>query len=262
MDLQGKVAIITGSSVGVGKATAIQFASRGCSVVINYIHGASEAEETARQCRERGAAAFVQQADVSRDAECCRLILESANHFGRLDYLVNNAGTTSFVNFDDLEGLTEEIWEQTYRTNVMGSFFNIRAAVPTMKLGGGGSIVNVASLAGILPLGSSIAYAASKAALIHMTKALAKVLGPSIRVNAVAPGAIDTRWLRDGLGKDGFASLRSNLRETTPLQEVSRPEDVADAILWLATSGRMVTGDTIIVDGGFHLGKERGLPPK
>ena len=131
-----------------------------------------------------------------------------------------------------------------------------------MRKQGGGSVVNVASIAGILALGSSIAYAASKAALLNMTRSLAKVLGPSIRVNAVAPGAIDTRWLRRGMGEEGFDALRENLRVTTPLQEVILPDDVADAILWLATSARMTTGDTIIVDGGYHLGVGQKIVPR
>ncbi len=254
MALSGKVAVITGSSVGVGRAAAIQFASKGSRVVINYSRSTREASEAEDLCRKAGGDAMSVQADVSSDAECRKLIQAAVERFGRIDFLVNNAGTTRFVNFADLEGLSEEVWETTYRTNVMGGFFCTRAAVPHMKRGGGGSIVNVASIAGIMGVGSSIAYAASKAAMLNMTRALARTLAPDIRVNAVAPGAIDTRWLRDGLGEKGFEALCASLQETTPLQAIASAEDVADAIVWLCEGARMVTGDTIIVDGGYHLG--------
>jgi NAD(P)-dependent dehydrogenase (short-subunit alcohol dehydrogenase family) len=196
---------------------------------------------------------------VSRDADCRRLVAETVERFGRLDILVNNAAFTEFVRFDDLEGLTEEIWERVLRTNVIGPFFCTRAAVPHLRRDGRGAIVNVASIAGILGHGSSIAYAASKAALINMTRALARTLGPEIRVNAVAPGAIDTRWLRQGMGEKGYEALEASLRTSTPMQRVSSPDDVADAIVWLAAGAAMTTGETVIVDGGLHVGRGGGL---
>jgi len=259
MELQGKAALVTGSSVGVGRAAAIGFAERGCSVVINYNRSRSEAEEAAELCRAKGADTIVVQADVSIDADCRRLVQAAVDTFGRLDILVNNAAATEFVKFSDLEGLTEEIWMKILRTNLLGNFFCSRAAVPAMQKAGEGAIVNVVSIAGFLGGGSSIAYAASKAAVINMTKSLARTLGPAIRVNGVAPGAIDTRWLRNGLGEEAFEKLRDSLRYTTPLQTIATPEDVADAVIWLVEGARMVTGETIKLDGGQHLGSDRGL---
>jgi 3-oxoacyl-[acyl-carrier protein] reductase len=259
MNLKGKVALVTGSSVGVGRATAIGFAARGCSVVINYNRSRSEAEEAAEECRARGAETIVVQADVSVDAECRKLVTAAEDSFGHMDILVNNAGVTEFVAFHNLEGLTEDIWMKILRTNLLGAFFCSRAAVPAMQKAGEGAIVNVVSIAGFLGGGSSIAYSASKAAIINMTKCLARTLGPNIRVNGVAPGAIDTRWLRNGLGEPGFEALCDSLRDTTPLQVIATPEDIADAVIWLVEGARMVTGETIKLDGGQHLGGGGGL---
>ena len=254
MELKNKVALITGSSVGVGRAAALKFAERGCAVVINYNQSHAEAEEAAELCRAQGVEALVVQADVSLDANCRRLIQSAVDRLGRLDILVNNAAITQFVEFSDLEGLTEEIWTKILQTNVLGNFFCTRAAVPHMQKAGAGAVVNVVSIAGFLGHGSSIAYSASKAAVINMTKCLARTLGPEIRVNGVAPGAIDTRWLRRGLGENKFDTLRDALRRTTPLGVMATPEDVADAILWLAEGAAMMTGETIKFDGGQHLG--------
>ena len=259
MKLKEKAALVTGSSVGVGRATAVAFAEKGCSVVINYNRSHREAEVASDLCRAKGAETIVVQADVSVDADCRRLVQAAVDKFGHLDILVNNAAVTKFIEFSDLEGLTEEIWMKILRTNLLGNFFCSRAAVPEMQKAGEGAIVNVVSIAGILGGGSSIAYAASKAAIINMTKSLARTLGPAIRVNGVAPGAIDTRWLRKGLGEEAFEVLRESLRYTTPLQAIATPEDVADAIIWLVEGARMVTGETIILDGGQHLGSDRGL---
>jgi 3-oxoacyl-[acyl-carrier protein] reductase len=259
MNLSGKTAIITGSSVGVGRATALAFAERGCAVVINYNHSQSEAEEAAGLCRAKGAEAIVVQADVSVDADCRRLVQTTAAHFGHLEILVNNAAVTEFIDFSDLEGMTEEIWLKILRTNLLGNFFCSRAAVPHMQKAGEGAIVNVGSIAGFLGHGSSIAYAASKAAIMNMTKCLARTLGPEIRVNGVAPGAIDTRWLRQGIGEKAFEGLRESLRHTTILQEMLIPEDVAAAIVFLVQDARMMTGETVKLDGGQHLGAPGGL---
>ena len=254
MNLSGKVAVVTGSSVGVGRATALAFAERGCAVAINYNRSQAEAEEAAELCRARGTKAIVIQADVSVDADCRRLIQAAADHFGHLEILVNNAAVTKFIDFSDLEGLTEEIWLNILRTNLLGNFFCSRAAVPHMLKAGEGAIVNVGSIAGFLGHGSSIAYSASKAAIMNMTKCLARTFGPEIRVNGVAPGAIDTRWLRQGIGEKAFEHLRESLRRTTVLQEMLTPEDVADAIVFLVQDARMMTGETIKLDGGQHLG--------
>lgn len=259
MEIRDKVAVITGSATGVGRAAALRFAERGCGVVVNYNRSRAEAEETIRQCHARGARAIVVQADVSIDAECRRLIRSAVDELGRLDILVNNAAVTQFVEFGDLEGMTEDLWLKILRTNLLGNFFCSRAAVPHMLKAGAGAIVNVVSIAGFLGHGSSIAYSASKAAVINMTKCLARTLGPAIRVNGIAPGAIDTRWLREGLGAEDFEKLRDSLRRTTPLEVMATPEDVADAILWLVEGAGMMTGETIKFDGGQHLGGRSGL---
>jgi 3-oxoacyl-[acyl-carrier protein] reductase len=232
----------------------VQLASRGCNVVVNCRRTLEEAEETAELCRAAGADALVVQADVSQDSECRRLVSLGAEKFGRLDFLVNNAGMTRFVKFDDLEGLTDGIWDEIFRTNVLGTFYCTRAAVPHMKAAGTGAIVNVSSIAGIQGTGSSIAYAAAKAAVINMTRCLARTLGPEIRVNAVAPGALDTRWIRDGIGEAGYEAVRENYRQTMPLRDIVPAEAVAETIVWLVEGARMTTGEVVVVDAGAHLG--------
>jgi len=252
--MQGKVAIVTGSSVGVGRATAVLLASKGCKVVVNCSRTVMEAEATAGMCRAAGADAFVVPADISQDAECRRLVASGVEKFGQLDVLVNNAGMTRFVRFDDFEGLTDEIWDRIFRTNVFGTFYCARAAVPHLRAAGAGAIVNVSSIAGIQGTGSSIAYAAAKAAVINMTRSLARTLGPEIRVNAVAPGALDTRWIKEGIGDAGYEAVRENYRQTMPLRDIVPAEAVAEALVWLADGARMTTGEVVIVDAGAHLG--------
>ena len=214
MDVRGKTAIVTGSAVGVGRATAIDLARRGANVVINYSRSEDDAREAVRLVEAEGAKALLVRADVSDDAQARSLVSQAVDAFGALHVLVNNAATTHFVGFPDLEGMKAEYWDDILNVNVKGAFFCARAAAPAMKAAGQGAIVNVASVAGVYAVGSSIAYAASKAALINMTIALARVLGPEVRVNAVAPGFIETRWLlqrarredvRDGAGAPGVA---------------------------------------------------------
>lgn len=254
MEIRNKLAIVTGSSVGVGRATAVLLASKGCHVVVNCRRTVKEAEETAELCRASGVEAIVVQADISQDAECRRLVARGVDQFGRLDILVNNAGMTRFVRFEDLEGLTPEIWEAVFATNVFGSYYCTRAAVPHLRKAGEGAIVNVASIAGIQATGSSIAYAAAKAAVINMTLSLARTLGPEIRVNAVAPGALDTRWIRDGVGEAAYEAVREAYRQTMPLRDIVSASAVAEAIVWLIEGARMTTGEIVTVDAGAHLG--------
>jgi 3-oxoacyl-[acyl-carrier protein] reductase len=259
MELKGKAAVITGSSAGVGRAAAIGFAEKGCSVAINYSRSHAEAEEVAALCRAKGVQAIVVQADVSIDADCRRLIQSAVDSFGHLEILVNNAAVTEFIEFSELEALTEDIWLKILRTNLLGNFFCSRAAIPHMQKAGEGAIVNVGSIAGFLGNGSSIAYSVSKAAIINMTKCFARTFGPEIRVNGIAPGAIDTRWLHKGLGEKAFEGLRESLRNTTPLEKIATPEDVANAIIWIVKDASMMTGETIKFDGGQHLGGKGGL---
>jgi 3-oxoacyl-[acyl-carrier protein] reductase len=253
VDLRGKSAIVTGSAVGVGRATAIDLARRGANVVVNYSRSADEAQETAKLVESAGSRAIVVRADVSKDAEVRSMVGEAVRAFGALHVLVNNAATTHFVNFADLDGMKEEFWDDIYAVNVKGAFFCARAAAKAMKDAGEGAIVNVASVAGVRAIGSSIAYAASKAAVINMTVALARVLGPEVRVNCVAPGFIDTRWLRNGLGDEMFERAKQFESGRAPLKGVCTPETVSQLILSLIEGADLVTGQTVVIDGGVGI---------
>jgi 3-oxoacyl-[acyl-carrier protein] reductase len=247
--LAGKTAIVTGSAVGVGRATALALAKRGANVVINYSRSEDDAKEALELVEDAGANARLVRADVSQDSEARSLVQQTVDAFGSLDVLVNNAATTAFVAFQDLEGLKEHDWDRILAVNLKGPFFVSRAAAPHLKASGAGAIVNIASVAGIRAVGSSIAYAASKAGLINMTVALARVLAPQVRVNCVAPGFIDTRWLRNGLGAS-YEPIKKAMAEATPLQRVASPEDVAQVVLGMIEAADFVTGQTVVVDGG------------
>jgi 3-oxoacyl-[acyl-carrier protein] reductase len=249
MDLAGKVALVTGSAVGVGRETALECARRGASVVVNYSRSEAEARETAGEVERLGAKALLVRGDVSSDAEVRAMVQQAVDAFGGIDVLVNNAAVTHFVNHTDLEGMREEMWDRILAVNLKGAFFCARAAAPAMKARGDGAIVNIASIAGIRAIGSSIAYCASKAGLINLTIALARVLAPEVRVNCVAPGFIDTRWLREGLGQV-FEPAKQATAQQTPLGRVSTPRDIAQVVLSLIEGADFVTGQTIVVDGG------------
>jgi 3-oxoacyl-[acyl-carrier protein] reductase len=249
MDLAGRTAIVTGSAVGVGRATALELAGRGANIVVNYSRSEEEAKQTVAEIERLGAKALLVRADVSEDAQVREMVRRTLEAFGAVHVLVNNAATTVFVNFADLEGLKEEHWDRILAVNLKGPFFCARAVAPHMKAAGEGAIVNVASVAGTRAVGSSIAYAASKAGLINMTVALARVLAPEVRVNAVAPGFIDTRWLREGLGAI-YEPAKQATAQQTPLGRVASPEDVAQVVLSLIEAADFVTGQTITVDGG------------
>ncbi len=252
MDIAGKVAIVTGSSAGVGRATAEQLATLGAKVVVNYAHSQSDAEETVEGIRAGGGEAIAVQADVGEDAQCRALVQHAIDEYGALHILVNNAGTTHFIAHDDLDAVTDDVWDDIMGVNVRGIFNCTRAAAPHMKAAGEGAVVNVASIAGVRGVGSSIPYAVSKAGVIVMTKSLARVLGPEVRVNCIAPGFIDGRWLRGGIGEN-YDQVKAATASRTPLQDVSTPETCADAILAFVHSNVFVTGQTIIVDGGSSL---------
>jgi len=249
VDVSGKCAIVTGSATGVGRATALALARRGARVVVNYSRSEAEARETVADIQRLGAQALLVRADVSRDDEVRAMARQAADAFGPMQVLVNNAATTAFVNFADLEGMTEDLWDRILAVNLKGPFFCSRAVAPAMKEAGEGAIVNVASIAGVRAIGSSIAYAASKAGLINLTVALARVLAPEVRVNCVAPGFIDSRWLRAGLG-EFYEPLRQRTAEQTPLGRVATPEDIAQVVMNLVEGADFVTGQTIVVDGG------------
>jgi 3-oxoacyl-[acyl-carrier protein] reductase len=245
-DLDGTVAIVTGGGTGIGRACALAFAARGARVAVNYSRSRDDAEATAQECRAAGGDGAALQADVARSADVDRLVAQVAERWGRIDFLVNSAGTTKFAAYDDLDALTEEVWDDILGVNLKGVFFACRAVVPHMRRAGAGSIVNVGSISAIRPVGSSIPYMASKAAVHSMTQSMAAALGPQVRVNAVAPGFIETRW---HAGRDEAART---MRERTPVGRNGTPEDVAEAVLYLATAP-FVTGEIMVVDGGRFL---------
>ncbi|HEX2692117.1 MAG TPA: SDR family oxidoreductase [Kofleriaceae bacterium] len=247
-----KVAIITGASSGIGAASALELSKRGWSVVINYSRSEAEAKQVAAQCQD----AIVVQADVSEDAECRKLAQAALDKWHHIDALVNNAGTTKFVDHKNLDGLTADDFLRIYQVNVVGPFQMTRACAPALTASRG-AVVNVSSVAAQLGIGSSIAYAASKSALNTMTYSLARTLGPHVRVNAVCPGYVDTPWHHNGLGMERAQQAAAHYASMVPLKDVARPEDVADVIVWLIEGARQVTGETIFVDGGLHISPPR-----
>jgi 3-oxoacyl-[acyl-carrier protein] reductase len=252
MKLAGRAAIVTGSATGIGRSTALALARQGCHVVINYTRSQAEAEETARGAEALGVRALLQRCDVSDDPAVRAMVAACERELGRLDILVNAAGTSHFAPAEDLEAITPEIWDRIFNVNVRGVFFATRAAAPLLKRSGQGSIVNLASVAGLRPAAQVIPYAASKAAVVNMTVAFARLLAPEVRVNAVAPGWMAGRWMRTALG-DQYDRLMERRAQRTPLGRVATPEDVAQTILNLITASDFVTGQTIVIDGGYSI---------
>ena len=240
---QRRVALVTGSATGIGRAVAWSFAERGFAVTVNYSKSKDEAEETAEGVRARGGQAIVVEADVADDTAVHVMVERTVDSFGGLDVLVNNAATTYFVPHSDLDGLTGQVWDDILNVNLKGTFFACRAAMPLLKARGG-NIVNIASVAGVAGSGSSIAYAASKGAVITLTKSLAKAFAPEVRVNAVAPGPVQTRWLAD------HPEMIESAMKLTPLKRPATPEDVAAVVLFLADQTSLMTGQILVVDGG------------
>ena len=253
-DLTNRVAIVTGSSSGVGAATARLLAEQGCHVVINYNNNAAGAKQVAEACEAAGADTLVLQANVANDQDCVAMAQAANEKWGRVDALVNNAGTTKFVDHHRLDGLSAEDFQRIYSVNVVGAYQMTRAVSHLMHAQEeGGAVVNVASTAGITGIGSCVAYAASKGAMVTMTLSLARALGPKLRINAVCPGFIEGEWLKEGYGDERYAKLMAFNRENAPLGVTATPETVADAIMHFITGPQVVTGETLIVDGGRHL---------
>ncbi len=253
-DLKGRVAIVTGSSSGVGAATAKLLASQGCNVVINFNSNRAGADAVATECQDAGAETLVVQANVAEDADCQALVAAALEKWGRVDILVNNAGTTKFVDHHDLHGLDKDDFQRIYAVNVIGAYQMIRAvAEPMQKQEDGGVVVNVASTAGVTGIGSCVAYAASKGAMVTLTLSMARALGPELRINAVCPGFIEGDWLKEGYGEERYEKLMAFNRDNAPLKKTATAETVADAILHFISGPQVVTGETLIVDGGRHL---------
>ena len=245
--LAGKVALVTGSATGIGGATAIALAHEGADVVVNYSRSRVEADETVARCAALGVRTRLIQADCSVEAEIKSMVAEVVRSLGGVDILVNNAGKTRFVPLADIDDLTDEDWDSIFQLNVKGMFYATRACVPTMRARGGGLVVNVASIAGFTGGGSSMPYAVSKGAVVTLTKSLAKGLAPDIRVNAVAPGIVTTRWVA---GREDHVERYG---KDAPMGRAASPEDVAGVIVGYATHGTFLTGDVTIVDGGREM---------
>ena len=245
MKLQDRVVLVTGAGTGIGRAIAEGFAHEGAKVAVNYSRSRDAAEEVAAGIRAQGGTALTIAADVAQSAEVAKMVDQVGQGFGRLDFLVNNAGWSTRVPHDHLEDLTDEIWDRTFNTNLRGAFYTIRAAVPLLRKQQHAAIVNIASVAGMTGMGSSIAYAASKGGMITMTKSLARALAPEIRVNAIAPGFVRTRFA------NWPSSAFDQGEAMTPLKRLATVEEIAALTLHLVADANSVTGETIVVDGGL-----------
>ena len=261
MNPSRKVAIVTGAGTGVGAATALALARRGWDVLVNYSRSEDDARASEAACREAGAATLLVRGDVSQDADCRAMAAAAVGRWGRIDALVNNAGISLFGAEAEWDALDAQAWQRIMGVNAMGMFQMVRACAPHLKAACG-AIVNVSSVAGSLGIGSSIPYIASKGAINAMTLHLARSLAPEIRVNAVCPAFITSRWFVDGLGQAAYDKLKARSEASTPLARASTPEDVAEAIVWLADGARTVTGELIQLDAGMHLGSRPIQIPK
>lgn len=245
-----KKALVTGGATGIGKSAVLALARAGYDVAINYASSAKAAQDTAKEAQALGAHTLLLQCDVSDDAAVRRMMAEVDVAFGHLDALVSNAGTTASWKVKDLESLDMDEWDRTFAVNVRGTFQVARAAVSLLKKGTNPSIVNTASIVGLRPGPQPLPYAASKAAVVNLTKTLAWNLGPEIRVNAVAPGWMEGDWMQRMLG-DKYDDLMGKRAKLTPLKRCVTADDVAETMMTLIQANRFVTGEIIVIDGGF-----------
>lgn len=245
MKLRGKVAVVTGGGTGMGRAICELFGQEGARVIVNYSASRDEAEQVALNIRNGGGEAEAIRASVALDAEARSIMHTAEERWGRLDILVNNAGWSKRTPHELLDELTDEIWDRTLNTNLRGAFYCMRAAAPMLRKSPGAAIVNIASVAPYTGEGSTIVYAASKAGLISMTKSFARVLAPEVRVNALAPGLVHTRFA--GWPQETF----TNGATAAPLKRIATVEEIAKAVLFLAADATAMTGETIRVDAGI-----------
>jgi 3-oxoacyl-[acyl-carrier protein] reductase len=244
------VALVTGAATGIGRSAAIALAKHGYDVVINYSRSEDAAKVTAQAAETAGAKTLLHRCDVSDDAGVRAMLVAIEKEFGRLDVLINNAGTTVDVEPKNFEEMTVGAWNRVFAVNVLGLFLVTRAAAPLLKKSPNGCIVNTCSIAGLRPSAQPLPYAASKAAVANLTKTLANALGPQIRVNAVAPGWIEGDWMKRTLAEN-YEGLMARRAKYTPLKRCCTEDDVADSMLSLILHNRFVTGEIIVVDGGF-----------
>jgi len=241
-EFSDQVALVTGSTSGIGEATAKRLVALGAKVMLNSSTSVSEGERLASELE----GASYRQADISSEDDCKELVDATIETFGRLDILVNNAGFTSVIPHADLDGVTEEVFRRIIDVNIFGTWYLSRAAVPVLKEGGSGNIVNISSIAGLRPVGSSIPYSISKAGVNQMTRLMANVLGPEIRVNAVAPGLVETPWT------ESWDTLHAAVAARSPMKRSATAEDCAEAVLGILRNTYQ-TGDVVVVDGGLTL---------
>jgi ketoreductase RED2 len=242
MSEEKRVALVTGSSAGIGRAIASTLAARGMRLVINSARSVREGQEFADSLPD----AIYVQADVADPQAAQRLVDTAVEHYGRLDVLVNNAGTTKLIAHDDFDAVTPELWQEILSLNVVGTWQVTVAALPHLRASGQGAVVNMSSVAGTRPAGSCIPYSVSKAAIDHMTRLLARVVGPEVRVNAVAPGVVNTGWTTN------FTAIKERTEQVVPLRRIAEPDDVAGVVSAL-TDANYTTGEVVLIDGGAHL---------
>ncbi|MEM8634960.1 MAG: SDR family NAD(P)-dependent oxidoreductase [Pseudomonadota bacterium] len=259
-DLEGRKALITGSATGLGACIATRLAARGADVIVNCTRSVEDAEKTVAACTELGAQARLVVGDVSSE-EGCKALADAAQQWGRLDILVNNAGITRHArDHSDLNALSKADFMDTYAVNVAGPFMMLQACKDLLveahrQTERASTVLNVSSIAGVTGIGSSVAYAATKGALNTMTLSLARALAPAIRVNAVCPGFIGTRWFKDEMSAQQFEQLEAGVAASVPLNVASGPDDIAaSAVFFLTDDARHITGETLLVDAGMHLG--------
>ncbi len=252
MELKGTVAIVTGGGTGIGRAVALRLAKAGArAVVVNYSRSAEEAKVTSAELDGLGVQGIAHQADVAEEGDVKAMVNETVERFGRIDVLVNNAGTTHFIPHPDLDALTDEVWNDILSVNLKGTFYCCRAAAPELRKRKG-AIVNVASVAAHRATGSSIAYAVSKAGVIQLTRALAHALAPEVRVNSVSPGLVSTRWFRQRFGHEAAEAQEESFATTTPTQSIATPDQVAQAVMAFIDND-ILTGQDLVVDGGKNI---------